>query len=73
MPVATLRSDRSESVIQLDISFGLTTLPVIKLLKLLVTVIGSPVLTVTVAEFSLDLVTEISLLIPDTDIVLLRG
>ena len=34
------------------ISFGLTTLPVTKLLKLPVIVTGSPVLTVTLAELT---------------------
>jgi hypothetical protein len=51
-PVAVSKEDKSEDVIKLDISFGLTTLPVTKLLKLPVIVTGSPVLTVTLAELT---------------------
>jgi hypothetical protein len=50
LPVAVSKADKFEAVIKSDISFGLTILPVTKLLKLPVIVTGSPVLTVTLAE-----------------------
>jgi hypothetical protein len=67
-PVAVSKADKLELVIKLLISEGLTTSPVTKLLKLPVMVIGSPVLTVMLAEFSEALV--ISVVAPDPDIVI---
>jgi hypothetical protein len=66
-PVAVSKADRFEDVIKLDISSGLTTLPVTKVLKLPVIVTGSPVLIVTLAELTPADVTCIDSL-PETDI-----